>query len=185
MNRLRQKYTKEIVPSLKKELSFKHVLAVPAVKKIVLNVGITEDQHQKEAIKSMTDQIASITGQKPKTTRARLSIASFKLREGDPIGIMVTLRGERMYQFLDKLISIVLPRVKDFQGVPLTAFDGQGNYSLGLDEQIVFPEIEYDKIDKVRGLQINIVTSATSDQHAKRLLELLGMPFKKADPDSQ
>jgi large subunit ribosomal protein L5 len=181
MNRLRLKYTQEVVPALLKELKFKHVLAAPAVKKIVLNVGITEDQHQKEAIKSMTDQIATITGQKPKTTRARLSIASFHLREGDPIGIMVTLRGDRMYQFLDKLISIVLPRVKDFQGVPNTAFDGNGNYSLGLDEQIVFPEIEYDKIDKVRGLQINIITSAATNQAAKRLLELLGMPFAKED----
>jgi large subunit ribosomal protein L5 len=181
MNRLYQKYTKEVVPALKKELGIKHTLATPKVKKIVLNIGITEDQHQAEALKSMADQFMVITGQKPKTTAAHKSIASFKLRAGDPIGLCVTLRGDRMYQFLDKLISIVLPRVKDFQGVPTNAFDQQGNYSLGLEEQIVFPEIEYDKIDKVRGLQINIVTTAADRNISRRLLELLGMPFRKAE----
>lgn len=179
MNRLHTKYLKEVVPALKKELDLTHDLAVPTLKKVVVNIGITEDQHQAEALKSMADQLMVITGQKPKTTTAHKSIASFKLRAGDPIGLCVTLRGERMYQFVDKLISIVLPRVKDFQGVSLHAFDRQGNYSLGLEEQIVFPEIEYDKIDKVRSLQINLVSSAHDPQEARRLLELLGLPFKK------
>jgi len=179
MNRLRQKYQEEIMPSLQKELGLKNRMAVPKIDKIVLNVGITEDQHQNQSLENMGAQLAAITGQKPKTTRAKKSIAGFKLRQGDPIGLMVTLRGERMYQFLDKLISIVLPRVKDFQGVPDNAFDPQGNYSLGLKEQIVFPEIEYDKIDKVRGLQVNIVTTSKDAKTGKRLLELLGMPFVK------
>lgn len=179
MNRLHQKYNQTVLPDLKKEMGVTHDLAVPRVQRIILNVGLTEDQHQDAALKNMAEQIGAITGQRPKTTRAHKSIASFHLRAGDPIGLMVTLRGERMYHFLDKLVSIVLPRVKDFQGVSPTAFDGHGNYSLGLDEQIVFPEIEYDKIDKVRGLQINILTTTDSDKIARRLLELLGMPFKK------
>lgn len=177
--RLKDHYQKKVVPELVKEFKLKNALEAPAVTKVVLNVGITEDQHQNQALESMGQQIAVITGQKPKITKARLSIASFKLRQGDPIGLMVTLRGARMYQFLDKLIATVLPRVKDFQGISNTAFDQNGNYSLGLEEQIVFPEIEYDKIDRIRGLQINIVTSAKEPQSAKRLLELLGFPFKK------
>ncbi len=181
MNRLHQKYLKEIVPALKKELGLKHDLAVPKLTKIVVNIGITEDQHQAEALKSMGEQLMVVTGQKPKTTRAHNTIASIKLRAGDPIGLCVTLRGERMYQFLDKVISIALPRVKDFQGISPTAFDRQGNYSLGLEEQIVFPEIEYDKIDKVRGLQINLVSQSGNPEKARRLLELLGVPFKKAE----
>lgn len=180
MNRLKQKYQSEVVPALLKNLGRTQVLAVPRLNRVSINVGITEDQHQDSALKNMGDQLAAITGQRPKVTRARNSIASFHLRAGDPIGLAVTLRGERMYQFLDKLFSLVLPRVKDFQGVSLTAFDGHGNYSLGLEEQIVFPEIEYDKIDKVRGLQVNIVTTAANDTEAKLLLTLLGMPFKKA-----
>ena len=179
MNRLYQKYQKEIIPTLKKELEVNNDLAVPKVEKIVLNVGITEAQHQDKALENMSQQLAVITGQKPKVTRSRQSIAGFSLRAGQPIGLAVTLRGERMYQFLDKLIAIVLPRVKDFQGVSNQAFDQAGNYSLGLEEQIVFPEIEYDKIDKVRGLQINIVTTTKDPQTARQLLELLGMPFKK------
>ena len=179
MNRIQTKYQKEITKTLKKELKLSHDLAVPRITKISVNVGITEDQHQAEALKSMAEQLAVITGQKPKTTRAHRSIAGFKLRAGDPIGLTVTLRGTRMYQFLDKFISIVLPRVKDFQGVSATAFDNHGNYSLGLEEQIVFPEIEYDKIDKVRGLQINISTTAPDTATTKRLLELFGIPFKK------
>jgi large subunit ribosomal protein L5 len=179
MNRLRKQIIDQITPTLMKELKVKNAFAVPKIEKISINVGITEDQHQQEALKNMAEQLKLITGQQPKTCAARKSIAGFHLRAGDPIGLMVTLRGERMYQFLDKLISIVLPRVKDFQGVSLKAFDGQGGYSLGLEEQIVFPEINYDKIDRVRGLQINIVTTAKDAATTKRLLELIGMPFQK------
>jgi large subunit ribosomal protein L5 len=179
MNRLKQYINESVTPTLQKELGVKNAMAVPKVEKVVVNVGITEDQHQAEALKSMGEQLMAITGQKPKTCAARKSIAGFHLRAGDPIGLKVTLRGERMYQFMDKLISIVLPRVKDFQGIPTTAFDGRGNYSLGLDEQIVFPEINYDKIDRIRGLQIVFVTTAKDTKTTRRLLELVGMPFKK------
>jgi large subunit ribosomal protein L5 len=179
MNRLHQKYQENIIPELKKELGITNSMAVPKITKVVVNVGITGEQNQKLALENMAQQLAAITGQKPKTTVARKSIAGFKLREGDPIGLMVTLRGNRMYEFLDKVISIVLPRVKDFQGIKPTAFDQDGNYSLGIQEQIVFPEIEYDKIDRVRSLQINIVTSADDPRQAKRLLELVGLPFAK------
>ncbi len=179
MNRLKQYINETVTPALQKEMGLKNHMAVPQIEKIVVNVGITEDQHQAEALKSMAEQLMLITGQQPKTCAARKSIAGFHLRAGDPIGLKVTLRGERMYQFLDKLVSIVLPRVKDFQGVSATAFDGRGNYSLGLNEQIVFPEINYDKIDRIRGLQIVIVTTAKDSKTTKRLLELTGMPFKK------
>lgn len=181
MDRLQKKYQTTVIPTLKKSLGLKNTLAVPRVDRIIINVGITEDQHQDAALKNMADQLAAITGQRPKTTRAHKSIASFHLRAGDPIGLMITLRRTRMYHFLDKLVNVVLPRVKDFQGVSPTAFDGHGNYSIGLEEQIIFPEIEYDKIDKVRGLQINIITTAHNDVTAKDLLTLLGMPFKKAN----
>lgn len=183
MNRLHQQINETVAPKLQAELKLKNLMAVPKIEKVVVNVGITEDQHQAEALKSMAEQLMLITGQKPKTCAARQSIAGFHLRAGDPIGLKVTLRGERMYQFLDKLISIVLPRVKDFQGVPTNAFDNQGNYSLGLSEQIVFPEINYDKIDRVRGLQIVIVSNAKNPKVARRLLELIGMPFKKEHKD--
>lgn len=178
--RLLEKYRQTVVPALKKEFNLKNDLSVPKVDKIVINTGITEQQGQAQALKNFSDQLGLISGQKPKTTTARLSIASFKLRQGDPIGLMVTLRGKRMYEFMDKLISIVLPRVKDFQGISRTGFDGSGNYSLGLNEQIVFPEISYDTIDKVRGLQITFVTTAKTNDRAFRLLELMGMPFTKA-----
>jgi large subunit ribosomal protein L5 len=181
MNRLKEKYHKEILPALKKELKYDNNLSVPQVDKIVVNVGITEDQHQDQALKNVGEQLANITGQKAKTTKAKKSIAGFKLRAGEPIGLMVTLRGERMYQFLDKLINIVLPRVKDFQGVSNTAFDHAGNYNLGLEEQIIFPEIDYDKIDKVRSLQATIVTTTSNSEHAKALLTHLGMPFAKEE----
>jgi large subunit ribosomal protein L5 len=154
-------------------------MAVPQIEKVTVNIGITEDQHQAEALKSMTEQLKQITGQQPKVCAARKSIAGFHLRAGDPIGLKVTLRGERMYQFIDKLISIVLPRVKDFQGVSVKAFDGQGGYSLGLEEQIVFPEINYDKIDRVRGLQIVFTTTAKNTAETKSLLTHFGIPFKK------
>lgn len=181
MNRLQQRINEEITPALQKELNLKNHMAVPKIEKVILNVGITEDQHQAEALKSMAEQLKLITGQKPKTCAARKSIAGFHLRAGDPIGLKVTLRGERMYQFVDKLVSIVLPRVKDFQGIPTTAFDQAGNYSLGLDEQIVFPEINYDKIDRIRGLQIIIVTTAGNPATSKLLLERIGFPFRKQE----
>lgn len=184
MNRLQQKYQQEIIPALKDKLKLVNDLAVPKIEKIVINVGVTEDQHQDKALENMSQQLAVITGQRPKVTTARKSISGFNLRAGDPIGLMVTLRGQRMYQFLDKLIAIVLPRVKDFQGVNPGAFDQAGNYSLGLEEQIVFPEIDYDKIDKVRGLQVNIVTTASDKESAKALLESMGLPFAKIENES-
>ena len=179
MNRLRKKYQQQVLPQLKKELDLNNDLQVPKISKTVLNIGIAEEQHQDKALENMSQQLAVITGQKPKIASAKKSIAGFKIRAGDPIGLMATLRGERMYQFLDKLINIVLPRVKDFQGVKATAFDQNGNYSLGLEEQIVFPEIDYDKIDKVRSMQINIVTTASNPNDAKKLMELMGFPFEK------
>jgi large subunit ribosomal protein L5 len=182
MNRLYQEYQQKIRPALQKELGVKSVLAVPRIAKIVINTGITDPQEpraRKEVIAKVAEQFAVISGQKPQVTRARKAIANFKLRECDPMGVMVTLRGRFMWDFLDKLISIALPRVKDFQGTSRVAFDGQGNYNLGIEEQIIFPEIEYDKIDQVRSLQVTIVTTATENDQARRLLEMLGMPFKK------
>lgn len=179
MSRLKLKYQKEVIPILKKEFGIKSYLEAPKLKKIVVNTGITQEASQKEALENMADQLALITGQKPVMTRAKTSIAEFKLRKGDPIGLKVTLRGRRMYDFFDKLVTISLPKVKDFQGTKTRAFDGKGNYSLGLIEQLIFPEVDYDKIDKVRGLQVTIVTSAENDHKAQRLLQLLGMPFEK------
>lgn len=182
MNRLQEKYTKKIAPKLQKELKLSSPMAVPKITKVVINVGVTEPKEPKarwKVMENVVEQFKIITGQKPNVTLARKSIAAFTLREGDPVGAMVTLRGLQMWEFLDKLINITLPRVKDFQGVSRTAFDGQGNYSLGLEEQIVFPEIDYDSIDKIRGLQITIVTTAANNQDSLHLLELLGMPFAK------
>lgn len=176
---LQQQYHQELVPQLQKEYKLENKRAAPRLVKVVINVGLAEPEHQDQVIQNMTEQLKAITGQVPKVTRAKHSVAGFKLRAGSPIGLMVTLRGKRMFQFLEKLIHVVLPRLKDFQGISRTSFDGQGNYNLGLEEQIVFPEIEYDKIDKVRGLQITIVTDAKDNQVAERLLELLGMPFSK------
>lgn len=181
MNRLRKKYHQEIIPTLKKRLHLSNDLAVPRLKKIIVNIGVTDQQHRDQAISNVADQLAQITGQRPAIKRAKKSIAGFKLREGDPVGLMVTLRGERMYQFLDKTINIVLPRVKDFQGLKANSFDGQGNYNFGLTEQIIFPEIDYDKIDQIRGLQITLVTSTTNDNEAKEFLTLLGIPFEKVE----
>lgn len=181
MNRLREKYYQKLLPDLKKQFNLKNDLAVPRLSKIVINVGVTDDQHRDQSIENVSNQIASITGQRPSIRLARKSIAGFKLRAGDAVGVALTLRGERMYAFLDKLNTIVLPRVKDFQGLPLKAFDGQGNFNIGLTEQIIFPEINYDKIDTVRGLQITLVTTTTSDQQAKTLLTLLGVPFEKEE----
>ena len=162
-----------------KEFGYKNVMQVPQIKKISVNIGLGEALQNKKAIDAATNDLTIITGQKPVVTKARSSIAIFKLREGVPIGIMVTLRGHRMWDFIDRLINIVLPRQRDFQGVSPDSFDGRGNYSIGLREQLVFPEIEYDKIDKVRGMEITIVTSANSDNEARRMLALMSMPFRR------
>lgn len=183
-NRLKEQFEKEVVPALMKEFKIDNVFAAPRIKKIVVNMGVTtpvDPRERTRAIENIISQFEVITGQKPQMTKARKSIAGFKLREGDPTGVMVTLRGNYMWEFLDKVISITLPRVKDFKGVSRTAFDGQGNYNLGISEQIVFPEINYDDIESVRGLQITIVTSTVENEKSLRILELLGMPFEKED----
>lgn len=179
MNHLRERYQKEIAPALMKSLNLANVMQVPRIKKVVVNVGVGEALDNPKSLDAAVEDITKITGQKPVITKARKSIAAFKLREGRAIGVKVTLRGERMWDFLDRLMNIALPRVRDFRGVPPDAFDGRGNYTLGLREQLVFPEIDYDKIDKLRGLEISIVTSARTDEEGRQLLKLLGMPFKK------
>lgn len=179
MNRMKERYQTEVVPALQESLSLSNVMQVPTVKKIVINIGMGEAMDNPKALDAAASDIAQITGQKPVITKARTSIAAFKLREGRAIGVKVTLRGERMWAFLDRLINIVLPRVRDFRGVPRDAFDGRGNYTLGLREQLIFPEIEYDKIDKIRGMEVTIVTSANNDEQAAALLEMFGMPFRK------
>jgi large subunit ribosomal protein L5 len=179
VERMHARYTAEVAPQLLKEFAYENVMLIPRVKKIAVNIGLGEAISNGKAIEAATKDIAQITGQKPVVTRAKKSIAAFKLRAGMPIGATVTLRGERMWSFLDKLISAALPRVRDFRGVSAKAFDGRGNYTLGLKEQLVFPEIEYEKIDKLRGLEITVVTSARNDEESRRMLELLGMPFEK------
>jgi large subunit ribosomal protein L5 len=179
MNRLKERFQTEMVPALQESLSFTNMLQVPQVKKVVINIGMGEAMDNPKALDAAVSDVMQITGQKPVITKAKTSIAAFKLREGRAIGVKVTLRGEKMWAFLDRLLNIVLPRVRDFRGVPRDAFDGRGNYTLGLREQLIFPEIEYDKIDKIRGMEITIVTSATDDEQAARLLEMLGMPFRK------
>jgi large subunit ribosomal protein L5 len=179
MNNLEKKYQQEIRPKLAKEFALKNVLAVPSVVKVVLNIGLGQASQEKNLIEKAAEDLRVITGQKPKINKARLAIAGFKIRKDDPIGLMVTLRGRRMYDFLEKLFKIVLPRLRDFKGVSSSGFDSHGNYNLGLSEQIVFPEIDYAKIDKIRGLQITVVTNAQDGQKAKRLLEEMGMPFEK------
>jgi large subunit ribosomal protein L5 len=188
MNRMQQKYQQEVRPKLQSEFGSTNVFAPAQIKKVTVNMGIARPVDPKErekVVENVVKQIAVIAGQQPQITRARKAVADFKLRQGDPLGVMVTLRGEKMWEFLDKLVSITLPRVKDFRGIPKKAFDGAGNYSLGLEEQIVFPEIEYDQIESVRGLQINIMTSTKSNQEALRLLELLGFPFEKPEEEKQ
>jgi len=177
--RMKELYQNQIVPSLMKEFGYKNVMQVPRIKKISVNIGLGEALQNNKAIEAAVGDLTIMTGQKPVVTKARKSIAVFKLREGMPIGAMVTLRGTRMWDFLDRLINVVLPRQRDFQGVSADSFDGRGNYSIGLREQLVFPEIEYDKIDKVRGMEITIVTSAQSDNEARRMLALMSMPFKR------
>jgi large subunit ribosomal protein L5 len=172
-------YNQEIVPALMKSLNIKNVMEVPRIKKIVVNIGVGEALDNAKALDAAVADLTQITGQKPIITRAKKSIAAFKLREGRSIGVKVTLQGDRMWSFLDRLINIALPRVRDFRGVSSDAFDGRGNYTMGLREQLVFPEIDYDKIDKLRGLEVSIVTSARTDEEGRQLLELLGMPFRK------
>ena len=183
MNRLKQRYNQEIVPAMKKELGVNSEFQVPRLHKVVINMGVsepTDPRERRRALENIQEHIALISGQHPQITKAKKAISNFKLRAGDPMGVMVTLRGERMWQFVDKLMAIVLPRVKDFRGVSKTAFDGHGNYSLGIEEQIIFPEIEYDKIERIRSLQVNFVTNS-NDKDARRMLELLGMPFEKEE----
>jgi large subunit ribosomal protein L5 len=177
-SRLRERYRQEIVPTLVREFSYKSPMAAPRLEKIVINVGLGEAIQNSKALDAASTDVATITGQKPVITRAKKSIAAFKVRTGMPIGVMVTLRGERMYEFLDRLISVALPRTRDFQGLSPNAFDGRGNYNIGLREQLIFPEIEYDKIDKLRGLQVTIATTARNDEEARRMLQLMGMPFR-------
>lgn len=179
MNKMKERYQKEIVPALLQTQGYTNVMQVPSVKKVVVNIGLGEAMDNPKALEAAVGDLVQITGQKPVITKARKSIANFKLREGRAIGAKVTLRGERMWSFLDRLMNIVLPRVRDFRGVSADAFDGRGNYTLGLREQLIFPEIEFDKIDKVRGMEITIVTNAPSDDQATALLQLLGMPFRK------
>ncbi len=179
MNKLKELYQNEVAPGLMKGLNLENVMQVPRIQKVVVNIGLGEAMDNPKALEAAVADMSAITGQKPVITKARKSIANFKLREGRAIGAMVTLRGDRMWSFLDRLMNIVLPRVRDFRGVSAEAFDGRGNYTLGLSEQVIFPEIEFDKVDKVRGLEITIVTTAQSDDQATMLLQMLGMPFRK------
>ena len=177
--RLKQRYRDEIAPTLIREFGYANTMQAPRVQKVVLNIGLGEAIQNAKALDAAAEDLATITGQKPVITRAKQSIANFKIRKGNPIGLMVTTRGDRMWEFLDRLLNAALPRIRDFRGVSPEAFDGRGNFSLGIREQLIFTEIEYDKVDRVRGLQINIVTSAQNDEEGKRLLELLGMPFSR------
>ncbi|ASS89823.1 MAG: 50S ribosomal protein L5 [Bacillaceae bacterium] len=178
MNRLKEKYVKEIIPALMNKFNYKSVMQVPKIEKIVINMGVGDAVQNAKALDSAVEELTLISGQKPVVTRAKKSIAGFRLREGMPIGCKVTLRGERMYDFFDKLISVSLPRVRDFRGVSKKSFDGRGNYTLGIREQLIFPEIDYDKVNKVRGMDIVIVTTAKTDEEARELLTLFGMPFQ-------
>ena len=179
MARLREKYKKEIAPALAKEFDIKNPMAIPRIEKVVVNMGLGEASANAKILDVATEELKSITGQKPVITKAKKSIAAFKLRQGMNIGSMVTPRGERMYEFLDRLISVALPRVRDFRGVSGKAFDGRGNYTLGVREQLIFPEIDFNKVDKTRGMNITIVTTAKSDDQARSLLKSLGMPFRQ------
>lgn len=177
--RLKERYKEQVLPALMQEFGYRNIMQAPRLEKVVVNVGLGEAVSNPKALDAAAADIATITGQKPVITRAKKSIANFKLRAGMPIGLTVTVRGDRMWEFLDRLLNAALPRIRDFQGVSPHSFDGRGNFSLGIREQVIFPEIEYDKIDRIRGLQVNIATTARSDEEGKRLLELLGMPFIK------
>jgi len=179
MSRLKEKYTKDIMPQMMKKFGYKNVMQVPKIDKIVINMGLGEAIQNVKVLEAAEKELAAITGQKPVITKARKAIANFKLREGMPIGCKVTLRHERMYEFLDRLLNLALPRIRDFKGVSAKAFDGRGNYALGVREQIIFPEIDYDKIDKIKGMNIVIATTAKNDEEAKALLQFMGMPFAK------
>jgi large subunit ribosomal protein L5 len=178
--RLKERYLEEIRPQLREEFNFRNDLEVPKIEKIVVNIGVGEAIANNRALDAAIGDLTIITGQKPVVTRAKKSIAAFRLRAGMPIGAMVTLRGDKMYEFMDRLVNIALPRVRDFRGISPKSFDGRGNYTLGLREQLIFPEIDYDKIDKTRGMEVSIVTTAKSDEEGRRLLGLLGMPFREA-----
>ncbi len=179
MIRLKEKYTSEVVPGLRKEFGYKNVMAVPKVMKVVINMGLGEGTQNAKIVDTGAEELGKITGQKAKITRSTKSIAQFKLRKNLPIGAVVTLRGQRMYEFLDRLITVALPRVRDFRGVSAKGFDGRGNYTLGLRDQLLFPEIDYLKVDKARGMNISMVTTARTDEEARRLLQLLGIPFRQ------
>ena len=181
MARLREKYREEVVPELMKEFNYSNIMQVPELEKIVINIGLGEAVSNAKSLEAAVGDLTAITGQKPVVTKAKKSIAAFKLRAGMPIGAMVTLRGPRMYEFLDRFVSITLPRIRDFRGVSPNSFDGRGNYTIGLPEQIAFPEIDFDRIDKTRGLEMSFVTSARNDEEGRRLLALLGMPFAKTE----
>ncbi len=176
--RLRKKYKEEIIPQLMKDFSFRNIMQVPKLERVIINMGLGEAVQNAKLIESAVQELTAITGRKPIVTRAKKSIASFKLREGMPIGVMVTLRGEQMYDFVDRLVSIALPRTRDFKGISPKAFDGRGNYTLGIREQIVFPEINYDKIDRIKGMNVTFVTTAETDEQGRALLKSLGMPFR-------
>jgi large subunit ribosomal protein L5 len=178
--RLKERYDKDVVPALKQEFSYTNPMQVPKVHKVTVNIGVGDGSRDRKALDAAVNDMTTIAGQKPVVTKAKKSINQFKVRKGDSIGCMVTLRGNRMYEFLDRVMNAALPRTRDFQGVSRVGFDGRGNYNLGLREQLIFPEIEYDKIDKLRGMEISIVTSARTDEEGRRLLQLLGMPFKAA-----
>jgi large subunit ribosomal protein L5 len=179
MSRLRERYRKEVIPALMERYGYRNVMQVPRLEKLVLSIGLGEAIQNAKALEAAEGDLAAISGQHPVITRAKKSIASFRLRAGMPIGLKVTLRGERMYDFFDKLVNAVLPRQREFQGVSANSFDGRGNYALGLREQIIFPEIDYDKIDRARGLEVSVITTARTDEEGRHLLELLGMPFTK------
>jgi large subunit ribosomal protein L5 len=178
MNRLREKYQKEVVPALKKEFGYTNIMAIPKVTKVVINMGLGEATSNAKIIDTAAEELGKISGQKAAVRRATKSIAQFKVRQGQPVGTMVTLRGERMYEFLDRLASIALPRVRDFKGISAKGFDGRGNYTLGLRDQIIFPEIDYMKVDKARGMNVSVVTTAKTDEEARKLLQLIGLPFR-------
>jgi large subunit ribosomal protein L5 len=178
MSRLKERYDKEVTAALTKEFGYKNVMAIPKIQKVVVNMGLGEATQNAKIVDTGADEIARVTGQKPVVTRAKKSIAQFKVRKGMPIGAMVTLRGERMWEFLDRLVSIALPRVRDFKGVSPKGFDGRGNYTLGLRDQIIFPEIDYMKVDKARGMNVSVVTTAKTDEEARKLLQLIGLPFR-------
>ncbi|MBI3494137.1 MAG: 50S ribosomal protein L5 [Acidobacteria bacterium] len=180
MSRLKDRYKQEVVPALQKEFGYKNVMAVPKIHKVVVNMGLGEATSNAKIVDTGADELARITGQKPVTRRAKKSIAAFKVRKGQPIATMVTLRGERMWEFLDRLMNIALPRVRDFKGVSSKGFDGRGNYTLGLRDQLLFPEIDYMKADKARGMNVSVVTTAKTDEEARKLLQFIGMPFRQS-----